>query len=284
MMNGDCVLRAITDDGAFRVITARTTESVRAALAAQDARGSTARWFGDLVTGAVLFRETMAPNLRVQGILQGARKTGSMVVDSHPDGKVRGLVQRPPGNGEIAFGDGAILQMMRTLPRGRFNTGQVEVPSSGGVSAALMNYMQTSEQVVSMIAVGTVFEGAEVKAAGGYIVQLLPEVAEGPLMVMTERLRDYEVIDDVLRETGADPTRLLDEILHGMPFTRLAESAVGYGCQCSEVRLLASLATLPRHEIEEFVREGAALEISCDYCRREYRIAPEQLRGLLDAS
>lgn len=103
-------------------------------------------------------------------------------------------------------------------------------------------------------------------------------------MVMTERLRDYEVIDDVLRETGADPTRLLDEILHGMPFTRLAESAVGYGCQCSEVRLLASLATLPRHEIEEFVREGAALEISCDYCRREYRIAPEQLRGLLDAS
>src|SRR5687768_17894744 len=49
--------------------------------------------------------------------------------------------------------------------------------------SALMAYMQTSEQVVSMLAMGTLLEDARVSAAGGYLVQLLPEVGRGPLMV-----------------------------------------------------------------------------------------------------
>ncbi|HET9932729.1 MAG TPA: Hsp33 family molecular chaperone HslO, partial [Polyangiaceae bacterium] len=73
------MLRAITDDGAFRVITARTTETIRGALKAQGAKGSTARTFGDLITSAILFRETMAPQLRVQGVLRGANGSGNLV-------------------------------------------------------------------------------------------------------------------------------------------------------------------------------------------------------------
>src|SRR5688500_245017 len=62
--SSDTVLRAITDDGAFRVITARTTDTVRGAVDVQGATGSTARAFGELLTGAILYRETMAPQLR----------------------------------------------------------------------------------------------------------------------------------------------------------------------------------------------------------------------------
>src|SRR6266511_2418355 len=80
----DSVLRAMTDDGAFRVITARTTETVRGAIEAQGAAGETARTFGELITGAILYRETMAPQLRVQGVLKGSSGTGSLVADSHP--------------------------------------------------------------------------------------------------------------------------------------------------------------------------------------------------------
>ena len=72
MDSTDSVLRAITDDGAFRVIVARTTDTVQHVLSAQGAQGNTGKNLGDLVTGAVLFRETMAPNLRVQGILKGS--------------------------------------------------------------------------------------------------------------------------------------------------------------------------------------------------------------------
>ncbi|HYP89588.1 MAG TPA: Hsp33 family molecular chaperone HslO, partial [Polyangiaceae bacterium] len=205
MESNDTVLRAITDDGAFRVIVARTTDTVQSVLKAQGAQGATGRHLGDLVTGSVLFRETMAPNLRVQGILKGAGGSGSLVADSHPSGKTRGLVQLATGKSQVEIGSGAIMQMMRTLPDGKINQGFVEVPGAGGISRALMEYMQTSEQVVSMLAMGTLLDEERVSAAGGYLVQLLPEAPRGPLMVMTERLKDFESIDAQLKDEHFTP-------------------------------------------------------------------------------
>src|ERR1700678_881457 len=109
----DSVVRAITEDGAFRVIAARTTETVRGAVAAQGARGVTARHFGELLTGAVLLREAMAPRQRVQAILKGAAK-GSLIADSHPDGTSRGLVNLGAGGvdgPEVSLGQGAPPQV-----------------------------------------------------------------------------------------------------------------------------------------------------------------------------
>jgi molecular chaperone Hsp33 len=274
----------MTDDGAFRVITASTTHTVRGAIRAQRAHGQTARTFGDLITGAILFRETMAPDLRVQGILRGAQNSGSLVADSHPSGQTRGLVQMKAGNAELMLEPGAVIQMMRTLPGGRINQGVVEVPPDGGVSRALMAYMQVSEQVVSMVAVATLLEGDEVRAAGGYMVQLLPEVGRGPLAIMTERLRDYESIDAQLREPEFSPAWLLEQLLYGMPFTQLDENQIDYGCWCDELRVMSALATLGRADIEHLLSTNEVLEISCEYCRREYRIPPARLRGLLEPS
>jgi molecular chaperone Hsp33 len=278
------VLRAMTDDGAFRVITASTTNTVRGAIRAQRAKGLTARTFGDLITGAILFRETMAPELRVQGILRGSGGSGSLVADSHPSGQTRGLIQLQTGNDQVKLDDGAVIQMMRTLPSGRINQGVVEVPPEGGVSRALMAYMQVSEQVVSMIAVATLLDGDQVLAAGGYMVQLLPEVGRGPLAIMTERLRDYESIDAQVRDAEFSPSWLLDQLLYGMPFTRLEESNVDYGCWCDELRVMSALATLNHADIEHLLSTNEVLEISCEYCHHEYRIPPARLRGLLESS
>ena len=278
----DHVLRAMTDDGAFRVITARTTQTVRGVTAAQSATGKNARAFGDLITGAILYRETMAPDLRVQGLLRGSHGTGSLVADSHPSGSTRGLVRVEAGR-EIEVGAGAVIQMMRTMPGGTVNQGIVEVPE-GGISQAIMEYMQTSEQVVSMISLATVLSESGVQAAGGYIVQLLPEVGRGPLMVMTERLRDFESIDARISAEDFSPEHLLDELLDGMPFTRLDDSRVGFDCWCDEVRVVSALSTLGRNDIEYLLEDGEVLEIDCAYCKREYRIAPARLQGLLEQS
>jgi molecular chaperone Hsp33 len=279
----DSVLRAMTDDGAFRVITARTTETVRGAIEAQGAIGKTARTFGELITGAILYRETMAPQLRVQGVLKGSSGSGSLVADSHPSGRTRGLVQLKIGR-ELELGQGAVIQMMRTLPSGRIAQGLVELPTGGGISQALMEYMQTSEQVVSMVAVSTVVGGDGLVAAGGYMVQLLPEVGRGPLMVMTERLRDFERIDEHVGRVDFSPERLLEELLHGMPFTRLEESSIGFECWCDELRVVAAIATLSKSDLEHLLSDGEVLEIACEYCKREYRIPPARLRGLLEQS
>jgi molecular chaperone Hsp33 len=281
--SADSVLRAMTDDGAFRVITARTTETVRGAIEVQGATGNTARTFGELITGAILYRETMAPQLRVQGVLKGSSGTGSLVADSHPSGRTRGLVQLKQGR-ELELGQGAVIQMMRTLPNGRIAQGLVELPSGGGISQALMEYMQTSEQVVSMVAVSTVVSDAGFVAAGGYMVQLLPEVGRGPLMVMTERLREFESIDGRVGDAAFSPETLLEQLLDGMPFTRLEESAVGFECWCDELRVVAAIATLSKADLEHLLSDGEVLEIACEYCKREYRIPPARLRGLLDRS
>lgn len=280
----DSVLRAITNDGAFRVIVARTTRTVRGAIAAQQGTGKTAQWFGDLLTGSVLFRETMAPQLRVQGIMRTLGGGGSLVADSHPSGKTRGLIQLPQGASELDTSGGALLRIMRSLPGGRLNQGIVQVPTAGGISQALMEYMQTSEQVVSMISVGTVMSDADVLGAGGYLVQLLPEVGRGPLMVMTERLEDFRDVSAILSDTSFSPAWLLDQLLHGMEYTRLDESPLDFECWCDELRLMSALATLGKSDIEHLLEDGEVLEIRCEYCGREYRVPPARLRGLLDAS
>lgn len=301
---GDLVVRAITDDGAFRVIVARTTETVRGAVAAQKSRGEIAARFGELLTGTILVREAMAPALRVQGILKGQGK-GNLVADSHPDGSTRGLVNFGGAGKEMLLGPGSILQMMRTLPGGAMHQGVIEIPFDakgpsprplgedgsampqvrgwGPVAAGLMAYMQDSEQIVSTIDVSTVMEGEQIVVAGGYIVQLLPEVERGPLMVMTERLADFEGLGSLLRKSDS-PDALIEEILYGMPFTRLEESSLRFGCYCSQLRVLSSLATLPRKDVEDLIADNEVLEINCDYCGKDYQIAPALLRSLLTTS
>jgi molecular chaperone Hsp33 len=276
----DSVLRAMADDGSFRVIAAHTTTTVREVLARQKASGASARHLGDLVTGAVLVRETMAPQLRVQGILKGVEGSGMLVADAHPDGSTRGLVTSRALEG-VVVAHGAVLQMMRTMPGGTIHQGIVEVPG-GGVSGALMAYMQNSEQVESSVAVSTLFEGAALTSAGGYLVQLLPEAEHGSLATMTEHLSKMPPIEDLLASGRASPEALVAALFGEMPFTVLATSPVQFGCQCSQERLLAALSTIDHSEIKAMVVEGKPIEIICDYCARAYSITPAELESLLN--
>lgn len=280
----DSVLRAMTEDGTFRVIAVRTTQTVRGAASAQRAAGPTASLLADLVTGAVLVRESMAPDLRVQVILQSGAQRTRVIADAHPDGTSRGLIQRPSALHDVALRDGDLLQAARTLHNGALQQGTVAVSAAGGVSEALMQYMQLSEQIVTMCAVGTRSGGDEISSAGGYLVQLLPEVLEpsGPLLVMTERLRDFQSMERLLGDGLSDPAKLLSELLYGMPYAIVGQDELRFGCHCSAERVALALSTLPKSEIEELLRQDAATELTCDYCGKVYSFQKSHLRGLLD--
>lgn len=281
----DHIIRAITEDGAFRVLTARTTETCREAVARQGVKGATAAHFGDLVTGTVLVRETMAPELRVQGVVRGAGSHGTLVADSAKDGGTRGLVSGLEEGEDIVLGGDALMQFMRTLPMGRMHTGVVQVPSEGGISGALMAYMQESEQIFTVMACRTLFDAeGQVRSAGGYVVQLLPEAQSGVLAVMTERLRDFGDITPFIERDDYDPDVLLEELLYRMPFARIETRPVFHHCRCSATAVLSSLATLSAGEIRKMVEEREVLDIRCDYCGTEYRVPPGQLEGLLHSS
>ena len=286
MPEKDVVMRAMTNDGAFRIVAARTTDTARGVIAAQNLSGVVASDMADLVTAAVLYRETMAPSLRVQCIVRFADAGGQLVADSHPDGWSRGLVQAPsPDSPPNVRETPATLEMMRTLPNSDLHRGVVEVPKSGNLSEAFMRYMQLSEQIVSMISLGSVVEG-RTPTAGGYVVQLLPEAAEAEaaMETMTKRLESFVEIRDRLQASDGSPARLIEQIFEGMPFTWLHESQVRFGCQCSQLRVMTTLSLLDRSEVQELVDEGEPLSVGCDYCGASYTVEISHLQGLLSAS
>jgi molecular chaperone Hsp33 len=250
-------------------------------LEAQHASGENAERLAELVTGAILVRETMAPTHRVQALLSSPDRSQRFVADSHPDGGTRGLLSRV--NEQLAI-DGWTLEIMRTLYNGDVHRGVVEVPGGGSMSEALMAYLQESEQVASMLSVACVMEHGKVRCAGGYIVQLLPEVGRGPLAIMAERLRDFQSIGPTLKQLDAAPGPLVEELLYGMPFTRLEERDLSWKCRCSAVRVMSSLAAMSKADINELISAGENIELSCDFCGQKYNVSPAQLRGLLDQS
>ena len=281
------VLRAVTIDGAFRVMAIETTDMVRGAIEAQRDQGATgevARIFADVLTATVLVRESMSPDLRVQCVLQADDQRSRIVGDTHPDGMTRGLVQLAPNTTDFTFAMRSVLQVHRTLHNGALHQGVVAVPKGGSIADTFMGYMQESEQVTSMMSVGCWVEGGEVRSAGGYLVQLLPDVAPSQLAIMAERLEDFRDIVPLLKKGLAAPRTLIEETLYGMPYEQVAERNVFFGCNCSTERLTAGLASLPRNEIEDFVRARELLEIRCDFCGKEYKINPDSLRGLLETN
>lgn len=280
----DRAISAVTHDGAFRVIAVRSTRTVRGLNKSQGVKGSSAENLADLASGTILVRLTMAPNYRVQGIIQGASGRGTLVADSWPDGGTRGLVRA--SQGPVSFGEGARMQVMRTMPNGAMHQGIVEVSREHRVSGAVMNYLLESEQVTTALGVASVLsEEGEVLLSGGYVVQLLPECTEPPLAVMYERLRtDFADLGRVLLGLDGDPDALVSEILYGMEYTRTLEFDLDYRCRCSADRVLASLVSVGKQELEDMIQKAEPLHITCDYCQQQYEVDPQMLRGLVSAS
>ncbi len=277
----DHIIRAMTVSDGFRAVAIRSTDTVRKAIATQNVHGPTARTYAELVTGAVLIRETMAPKMRVQTILKRTAG-GSMVADSHPDGMTRGLVNLRDDH-PIELGDGAHLQVIRELPNGELHQGVVATAADKGLSASLTTYMVRSEQVQTAIAVGCAFDGDEVRAAGGFILQHMPGAERQTLAALTDRLEDLGDIETLLAATDAEPTAMLEQVLGDIAFDVLQHNGVHFGCNCSTERFLSSLATLGRADLEELVDANEPLDITCDYCAENYRISTVRVRNLLDA-
>lgn len=277
----DEAIRVMTDDHGFRVIAANVTESAREVLRRQRASATVAPPLAGLVAAAVLLRETMAPDLRVQGLMRGATGKGTLVGDSFPDGSVRGLAQRADS---FALGPGSVLQMMRHMVNGGLQQGIVDVGAAGGIGEALTAYFHESEQLVCMARVGTLFHEGELRACGGFVVQLLPEAERPAHLIMTQRLEDFPDIHELLGKEGFSAQQLIDELVFGMPFTELARSPLRFGCRCDETTVLSALASLSKADIQSLIDDGEGLEIDCDYCGAHYDIALERLRGMLASS
>ena len=276
----DQAIRAMTDEGSFRVIVLSAPEMVRKAVEVQEAAGEVAFLFSQLLIGSVLVRQTMSPGHRVQLALH-VDGQAILRADSFPNETTRGLVNLPPGQTYVPSGSKFMLEVTRNIHGGKIHQSFVELEKSTDISAGLMTYMQDSEQILSITSVGCWGDfGGDLQACG-YILQILPEPDQGTLMVMTERMVDFQDLEAMVKSGSMDIQVLLDEIFYGLPYAVLEKPHVTFGCPCSEARVVGALATLGRDEIEQIVRNNEVIEIQCEYCTTEYRIGPAQLQTLL---
>ena len=276
----DRVTRAMTSDGAFRVIAAITTETAIEAARAQGVSGSDALRLAELITGAVLLRETTSPGRRVQ-ILMRDRHGHVLVADALPDGTNRGIVN--PGSESVNAPDGdTTLQVSYTMPNGALHQGLVAIPEGSDLSSALMRYMQQSEQWVSVIAVSALGDGGHgLAASGGYVIQLLPEAERPALYAMTQHLDALDSLPELLAEPETTSRAIISRLLDGFEHAELADSPLRFGCTCSEERVLRGLASVGPDDVRSMIDSDVPLEVRCDACGRRYMIDPDHLRAFV---
>lgn len=274
--SSDRVVRAMTVDGAFRVIAAITTETVRGAVAAQATGDDLALRLGELITGAVLLRETTQPARRVQ-LLWKDRRGGTLVADALPQGANRGIVNPGEATDVLASGD-HLLKVHYTLPNGAMHQGVVAIPAGEDMSSALMRYLHQSEQILSMTAVAALPGPGGVRVAGGYVIQLLPEATRETIDAMTDHVGNLEPLATLIEGSGRSAAALVRTLMGDMAYEELASSPLHFGCTCSELRVMAGILTLPAGEVDDMIG-GDPLEVRCDACGRTYRIEPEALQA-----
>ena len=150
---------------------------------------------------------------------------------------------------------------------------------SGEIAEDLTAYLLSSEQVPSACALGVLVDtDRSIKAAGGFLVQLMPGADEKLIDMLEENIFLMDQLTTVLDEDGADA--VFAQVLKGMEYHIVAEAPVGYRCPCSRDRVEEALATLEESDLNEMIDSGETIRVSCEFCGTDYAFSPEELLAL----
>jgi molecular chaperone Hsp33 len=251
---------------------------------------------GRLATGALLFGAMLKePSHMVTLRVQGDGPAGTLLASANATGGVRGLVSNPRPeveqvrDGKLnvsgAVGTSGYLTVTRDLGLGQPYVGTVEIVS-GEVGEDLAHYFARSEQVPSAVGIGVfVMANGSVEAAGGYIVQLMPGLADAHAAEIEGAVRDLPHPTKMLRD-GDSPARILHRIF-GDDVDILHERDVHFECHCSADRAERAVRMLGAEAIGEMIEEGRArggAEVRCEFCTELYIIPLERLREMQEGA
>jgi molecular chaperone Hsp33 len=110
-----------------------------------------------------------------------------------------------------------------------------------------------------------------VLASGGYIARLLPGAPPELAEVLERDIQGAGAVTPMLSRGGLDA--LVERVMRGVGARVLERSPVEYRCYCSRERVLASLASISRAELEEMLASGAPVEVTCQFCDKIYAVS-----------
>ena len=241
---------------------------------------------GRAMNGALLLAATMKDNERIALRLKGDGPIGEVVADAEGT-HVRGYVGDPDvflplKNGKLdvggAIGAGNII-VTRYLQNAEPFTGYAELVD-GEIASDLTNYLYTSEQTPSSVALGVlVNKEGQVIASGGYFIQAMPGCAEETLAQLEENISLTPYVTQLL-ELGYTPEKMIETIARGLDVTIQESIELSYKCRCSREKILGALATLGQEDISAMSQDEET-EVHCQFCNETYKFSGAEIARLL---
>ncbi|MGO0122166.1 Hsp33 family molecular chaperone HslO [Desulfothermobacter acidiphilus] len=284
----DYLVRAVAGQGQILALAARSSELVQNAKSLHGTSFTATAALGRLLTAAALMGAMLKDRQTLTIRVEGDGPAGMMVATVR-DGKIKGYIQEPhvylPLNatGKLdvaqAVGEGK-LYVVKDLGLREPYHGCVPLVS-GEIGKDLAYYFTVSEQTPAAVGLGVLLDAeGEVRAAGGYIVQLLPGVEEAVASQLEANVAAVGSVSRLLAE-GCTPEDLIERLLQGFSPTILARQSFAFACDCSRERLAEVLMLLGREELEALLVEQGQVEARCGFCNQVYRFSREELEELI---
>lgn len=222
--------------------------------------------------------------------VNGDGPTGSLIVVSDFNGDVRGYVQNPvvelPLNakGKLdvggAVGKNGLLYVLKDLGLKEPFSGSVPLVS-GEIAEDITSYYALSEQIPTVCALGVLVNpDLSVKAAGGYIIQLLPAASDATIDKLEKSIMEMKSVTTML-SSGMTPEEIIKTALKEFEVEVLYTQDIEYKCNCSKERVSKALISLGKEELTELAEEKGETEINCHFCDKVYKFTSEELKKLI---
>ncbi len=281
-------VRGITKDGAFRIFAAETKDLVEEARKRHRTMPTATAALGRALTAAALLGLDLKTG-RVMIQINGGGPLGEILAEADAEGNVRGLVQRPhvhltPQKGKLlvgqAVGRDGFISVTRDLGLKEPYQGSAKL-ISGEIAEDVSYYLTVSEQIPSAVALGVFVDTDNtVQAAGGFLIQTLPQATDEAISATEKVLRELPPVTTLLRE-GLSPEEILERIFGKDQIEILEKRPLTYRCRCSRERVERALVALGPEEVKNLIAKAEPAKITCDFCGEEYVFTPEELEKLL---
>ncbi len=287
----DTIVRAVSKDGAVRAFVTITTEMVSEAQKIHHTYPiATAALGRTLTAGAIM--STMLKGekdcLTIQ--IKGGGPIGSIVVKSDSQGNVKGYLDNPVvdlplrADGKLdvgsAVGRDGYLNIVRDLGLKEPYVGQIPLVS-GEIAEDLTLYYARSEQIPSAVGLGVLVDvDTSVKAAGGFIVQLMPQADEGTIDKIECAISNLPSVTEMIAD-GLNAEELLEKVLKDFEMDILEKVDVRYQCDCSRQRIERALISVGEKELRDIVETDGEAELTCHFCNTAYQFDRKELEEIL---
>ncbi len=285
----DEIVRAVTKDGFVKISAVTARGVVERARQIHGLSPTASAALGRTLCAASMLGELMKEDEASLTIrINGGGPVGSVIAVSDNGGNVRGYVTEPKADlptrsdGKLDVGglvgtDG-MLTVSRDIGLKEPYVGSTELVT-GEVAEDLAQYMVESEQIPAAVGLGVLVDtDRTIKAAGGFIVQLMPGAPEELITALEDNIFVMDQLTTVLAEDGVDEA--VRQVLKGLEYETVMRVPVEYRCNCSRERVEQALRSVGREELEDMAASGEETEVSCQFCDRVYRFTPEELRIL----